>query len=339
MKFNKYVKDKFFEILIVIFFYFLLVLLLAVFRVSDTLMIAVTFVFFLMIFVLFLMDFIKKKSFYDEFVSNVEHLDKKYLILETLSKPNFYEGEILYQNLYEIDKSMAEIIKNKNKEIEDFKEYVEMWIHEAKIPISSLTLLCHNHKEKVSKTYLNQIRKLDNYIDQVLYYVRSNYAEEDFMIKKVQLDKVVSGVLLKNKDDLLENRIDLDVRLKGIFVYSDQKWLDFILNQIINNSIKYKRDGVNSKIKISAVKKDDKVILSVSDNGVGIPSEDLNKIFRKSFTGSNGRNMAKSTGMGLYIADKLCRKLGHILEADSVFMEYTEIRIVFGNNNYYKVNE
>lgn len=339
MKPGNYIIDKFFSILLVLFCYFLILLLLLTFQVAVSLLIAITFVFFFMVFSLFFIDYFRKRKFYNEFVHNVNLLDKKYLVLETISKPSFYEGKILYHTLYEIDKSMTENIKKARKDVEDFKEYIEMWIHEVKIPISSLTLLCHNHKDQLNKTYFEQVKKLDNYIDQVLYYVRSNYTEEDFVIKKVSLEKVVSKVLLKNKDDILENKIDIKVDLKGIEVYSDAKWLEFILNQMINNSIKYKKENIDSFIHISSRISKDKVVLSVLDNGIGIQKKDLNKVFHKSFTGENGRNKIKSTGMGLYIADKLCKKMGHVLEISSTYQESTELRIVFGKNNFYQVDK
>jgi len=323
MKIVKYLKDKFLEILLIIFCYLIILMLLLVFRVSKTLIIAISLVFFTMIILIYLIDYLRKKEFYNEFLKNIELLDKKYLILETLSKPNFYEGEILYQGLYETHKSMIENVHEKEHEIEDFKDYIEMWIHEVKLPISSLTLLCHNHKEKINKSFIDQIRRLDNYIDQVLYYVG--------------LDKVISGVLLKNKDDLLENKIDIEVNAaEESFAYTDQKWLDFILNQIINNSIKYKKTNANSIIKINVLKNNNKTILSIYDNGIGITKEDIPNVFKKSFTGTNGQNRTKSTGMGLYIANKLCQKLGHILEITSKQGNYTEVRIIFGKNDFYK---
>ena len=287
---------------------------------------------------LLFIPYFEKKKFYNELVNYVNLLDKKYLILEMLPKPSFYEGEVLYQALYDINKSMAEAVKMSEDNIEDFKEYIEMWIHEVKIPISSLTLLCHNHKDTLDKSYLEQVKRLDQYIDQVLYYVRSNYTEEDFVIKKVELEKIVSSVLLKNKDDLLAKKIDLFVDLDHIFIYTDSKWLEFILNQIINNSIKYQRKSVKSYIKIFVTDSKDFVTLHLLDNGIGIPKSDLSHVFKKSFTGENGRSSLKSTGMGLYIADKLCKKLGHKIEIESVHKKSTEVRIIFGKNKYYTMD-
>ena len=194
----------------------------------------------------------------------------------------------------------------------------------------------HNDN-KIDKKYLEQIRRLDNYIDQVLYYVRSNYTEQDFVFKEMSLEKLISNVALKNKDDLLENKIDLYVDVKDITVSTDPKWLEFILNQIINNSIKYKNTKIkNSYIKIDVHEAKDTIKLSITDNGIGILEKDLSKVFNKSFTGENGRLRTKSTGMGLYIAKKLCTKLGHKIEITSEVNKMTTVTITFGKNNFYK---
>lgn len=256
-----------------------------------------------------------------------------------ISKPDFYEGEIFYQTLYEINKSMIENIKEYTLSINDFKEYVEMWIHEVKIPISSLTLLNHNHKEQMNKKCTEQIRKLDNYIDQILYYVRSENAQRDYIIKEKSLQDIIKSVALKNKDDILENNIEFNVNVNNETVLTDSKWLEFILNQIINNGIKYKKDNCNSKIVVNVMEDEEKTYLSIYDNGIGISKSDIPRVFDKSFTGENGRRMAKSTGMGLYIAKKLCDKLGHKITIESKVQKYTRVTIIFSKSDFYKIKE
>ena len=251
-----------------------------------------------------------------------------------MPEPNTYEEKIVVNILYDINKSMIENIKKIENSIIDFKEFVELWIHEIKIPISSLVLKCHN--DKYSEEFLSIIRKLDNYVDQVLYYVRSEETEKDFVISEINLKDIVKRVTLKNKDDLLENNVNLEVDVDKINVCTDSKWLEYIINQIINNSIKYKKEK-DSVIKISTVNNDNKVILSIYDNGIGIPKKDIKNIFNKSFTGSNGRNRTKSTGMGLYIVKSLCNKLGHLVTIESVKEEYTIVKIIFNINDYYKM--
>lgn len=335
MKLIKYLKDLVYSIIIFIISYLIVLLMLLVFKTSISLIISISFIIIMSFISIILINYYRKKKFYDEFINNLNKLDKKYLILETLNKPEFYEGNILYNSLYDINKSMLEEVNDYSSNIDDFKEYVEMWIHEVKIPISSLVLMCHNNSN-IDKKFLKQIKKLNNYIDQVLYYVRSNYTEEDFLIKKVSLDKIVSNVLLNNKDDILENNIELDINIKNIEVYTDSKWLEFIINQIINNCIKYKKQD-NSIIKITGTSLNNKVVLSIWDNGIGIQKSDLPKVFNKSFTGNNGRGSTKSTGMGLYITKKLCDKLGHKIEIDSIKGKYTNINIIFGKNDFYKI--
>ncbi|MDD6467386.1 MAG: sensor histidine kinase [Erysipelotrichaceae bacterium] len=336
---RKYIKDKRLVIAIYILGYFSILMMLFAFKCDHSLIIAISIVLFVLASSILLIEFYRKKEFYDELIQNLESLDQKYLVLETLTKPSFYEGVIQYQSLYEINKSMLENVKEYRTRMNDFKEYVEMWIHEVKVPISSLVLMCHNNKDTLDKKYIGQIKRLDNYIDQVLYYVRSENCEKDFLIKEVKLEKIVGNVALRNKDLLLENKIDLHVQLNAICVLTDAKWLEFILNQMINNSIKYKRDTVDSFIRITATEQKDVVILSIYDNGIGIPSSDLSRVFHKSFTGENGRKKSKSTGMGLYIAKNLCDQLGHGIRIQSEEGLFTEVQIIFSKDDFYSLTK
>jgi len=335
MKFLKYVKDNLIGIVIYLVTAILITLMLAAFKTPSVALIITFILFILSGMLILIISYLRKNKFYKLFMNNLEKLDKKFLILETLPEPTTYEEKIMVNSLYEINKSMIENIKISQKNINDFKEFVEIWIHEAKIPISSMVLKCHNNPEKYDKSFLSQIRRLDNNIDEILYYVRSEDTEKDFIITEIDLKEVVRNISLKNKDDLLENNIEFEVDLKATSVNSDKKWLEFIINQIINNSIKYKKES-ESIIKIESIENKDKVILEIYDNGIGIPEKDLKRVFDKSFTGTNGRDKVKSTGMGLYIVKKLCDKLGHNISIESKENEYTKVILEFGKNDVYK---
>src|SRR5699024_609802 len=151
-----------------------------------------------------------------------------------------------------------------------------------------------------------EINKVDNYLEQILYYIRSKNTEADYIIKEVNLSKVIRSVMLKNKDILLERNIDITSNVHELKVLTDYKWLEFMINQIISNSMKYMRDIENKKIEIKAYKQDHYIILEIFDNGMGIPKSDLSRVFSKTFTGQNGRKIPGSTGMGLYIVSNLC---------------------------------
>lgn len=337
MKFISYVKDKIWYVILFIVSLAFILTLLAAFKTKIELTIAILLVITIFFITSILIDFFKKKDFYNNLLSNTQNLDKAYLVLETLDKPNFYEGKILYQALYEINKSMNENVKNLKLQVADFKEYVEMWIHEVKIPISSLVLMQHNNKDKFSKDQIRQIKRIENYVEQILYYVRQETAEKDYLITDVSLNKIVNKVLLKNKDDILENKINLIVDTLSYDVSTDSKWLEFIINQIINNSIKYKRNIKSSSIKIYVIENNDKLDLVIEDNGLGINETDLPMVFKKSFTGQNGRIKSKSTGMGLFIAKSMTDKLVHKIRIESKEKEYTKVIITFSKNHYYDV--
>lgn len=339
MKITNYLKDKILPIFIYIINILIITMLLIAFKSNESLILVfITFQIILGL-TLLLIEYSKKNSFYKTMQSKLINLDKKYLVLEMLDKPKTTEEELIYQIFYDINKSYIEELKDYKLSLNNFKEYIELWIHEVKIPISSLVLMTHNSKENLPKKYITQINRLDNYIDQVLYYVRSNNSEEDYLIKEVSLQKIINAVALKNKDDLLENNIEFIVKINNEKALTDEKWLEFILNQIINNSIKYKRNIKVPKIEINIEETPQKVLLTITDNGIGIPKNDLPKVFNKSFTGTNGRTTTKSTGLGLYIAKNLLKKLGHKIEIESEVNKYTKVTITFSKNNYYKITD
>ena len=337
MKLSKYLKTNYLIIILFIVIIAIIDLMLMSFKTNSQAVIGVS-VTVIVGFILFIIyDFCRRKKFYDKFLNDLDLLDQKYLITEMLEKPNFYEGQILYDAIYEIDKSMAEKIKEYSLSIADFKEYIEMWIHEVKLPLASLNLIVHNHKELSDKKITEQLKRLDDDIEQVLYYVRSENAEKDYMIKETELNKVISNVAMKNKDILLENNINFEVDVENKKVLTDSKWLEFIVNQIVSNSIKYIKNGVEHLIKITVEENSKNIILKIYDNGIGISKSDVPKVFDKTFTGSNGRKIETSTGMGLYIVKQLCNKLGHKITIDSKENEYTEVSILFNKDDFLKV--
>lgn len=331
MTLGEFIKDRRITIIMALFFYGVMMMFLFAFRVNTALPVACSVLFGMAFVGILAWEYGRRKAFYDRLRDHLSQLDKKYLILEMLSKPDFYEGAMLYEYMYEVDKSMIENVAAYRRQLEDFKEYIEMWIHEAKIPIASLVLMCHNHPgETGQKGFEEQIRRLDRMIDQILYYVRAEHAEQDYRIQAYPLKDIVKQVALYNKDDILGYQIDFVVQVDGT-VTTDAKWLAFIVNQIVNNSIKYVREGVQPRISICSETTEKETRLVIEDNGIGIDPADLPRVFEKSFTGGNGRDRVKSTGMGLYIADRLCRQLGHKISMTSVPGEGTRTEITIAH--------
>lgn len=337
MKLSSYLKDKFVHIVVTLSFFILTLLFFRITKTNIAAIIIYTILFLTLVITLLTYDYLRKNKFYKTLYNNIKKLDKAYLITATLEEPNFYDGKLLYELLYDINKSMIENINTLESQTNDFKEYIELWIHEVKIPLASLSLIIHNHQDKFDKNIIEQVKKIDNYVEQILYYSRSENCEKDYLIKKVELNKIINNVLLANKDDILNSNIKLDVDKISYTINTDTKWLEFMINQIISNSIKYKRNIKNSYIKIYAKESKKKVFLYIEDNGIGILESDIKKVFNKSFTGSNGRDKYKSTGMGLYIVKELCNKLGHSISIESEKDKYTRVCITFNNDTIYDV--
>lgn len=281
-------------------------------------------------------EYYNKKTFYNKLEKNLQDLNEKYLISEIIETPNFIEGKILKEVIQDVDKSMIENVNKYKKIQEEYKEYIELWIHEIKIPIATSKMIIENNKSEAGKSIDEELDKVEDYIEQALYYARSNTVEKDYIIGKVELREIVNTAVIKNKNLLITNKVNLDLHGLDRWVYTDSKWMVFILNQIIQNAVKYGKNE-NSKLEIFAEEEKEKVILFVKDNGIGIKSSEICRVFEKGFTGENGRIIGKkSTGIGLYLCKKLCEKLEIGLELESEKGVGTKVAITFPMGSYNK---
>lgn len=279
-------------------------------------------------------EYRKKKNFYNELKNNLDELEDKYLISEIINTPDFIEGKILKRSMQETGKAMLENVALYKRLQEDYKEYIELWIHEIKTPIATSKLIIENNKNETTKSIYEELDKIENYTEQALFYARSNTANKDYVITKSNLQEIVNGAILKNKSALFSNKTSIELHDLEKEVYTDSKWAVFIINQIIQNSIKYSKNE-NRKIEIYAISKQDSVILNIKDNGIGIKNDEITRVFEKGFTGENGRTInKKSTGIGLYLCKKLCDKLGLGIELNSEKDTGTEVRIIFPKSSF-----
>ena len=335
MKFKNFIKEKIILIISVIFAISSMEILLLAYKVGTLVRLYCAFIVFFVIILAIIIEFKRKKDYYNQLISNMEDLKEKYLISEIIKTPNFIEGKMLKEILQDTGKSMLENVNYYKNIQEDYKEYIELWIHEVKIPIAASKLIIENNKNEITKSIDEELDKVENYIEQALYYARSNAVEKDYIIAKNNLKEIVNSAILKNKSSLLNKRISLKFdNLKEAEVYTDSKWATFIVNQVLQNAIKYSKKD-NKKIEFFSKEESDNVILYVIDNGIGIKKVDIPKVFEKSFTGENGRITGqKSTGIGLYLCKKLCDKLGLGIELNSEKDKGTEVKIIFPKNSY-----
>ena len=242
-------------------------------------------------------------------------LSERYLISEVMELPEQAEDQVYYRLLKMAGKSMLEQISEVKRERLEYKEYIEQWIHEIKTPITAMKLLCENHRTDWTKELLLELEKTNRFTEQALYFARSEYTEKDYSVREIALAQIVHQAIADNKYLLLQSGMRLEVEEIQDTVYSDEKWVRFILNQLIANAVKYQAG--QPVLRFSACRQQDQVVLMVEDNGIGISPADLPRIFEKGFTGQNGRIVHQSTGIGLYLCKRLCEKLGIGISAKS----------------------
>lgn len=333
MKLIEYIKEKFVFMVINIVMILSGVVVLKALKVDTYAIVFISILNLIGVFSCYIYDYFNRKKYYDNLFKNLDGLDKKYFIAEILESGDFIESNIIYSVLEECTKSMKDEVADLKRNINDYKEYIETWVHEIKTPIASARLILENDEGYINKSVLEEIEKIEGFIEQVLFYARSSTVERDYIIKKIPLKNSINSVIRKNANILIEKRVKIQLEDIEKKVYCDSKWIEFILQQIISNSVKY-MDKDEKYIKIRCLEKDKNIILKILDNGIGISEKSIEKVFEKGYTGENGRKYNNSTGMGLYLCKKLCLKLGLGISIKSKLGVGTEVTIVFPINNY-----
>lgn len=332
MKALEYLKDKIIFIIITILTLIFTALLLNSLNVGSYAIFFITSINFIASILFYIVDFLKKRKYYNEILFNLNSLDKKFLISEVIDNGDFPEGKLLYEILSITDKSMNDEVSKLKIASNEYRDYIETWVHEIKTPISVSKLIIENNESEVTNSIDEELDKIENYIEQALFYARSNNLEKDYIINKLNLKSTINKVIKRNMNALIEKNIKINLFDLDYEVYSDSKWLEFIINQLIINSIKY-MDKNNKILKIYGIKNKNSISLSIEDNRIGINKKDIIKVFEKGYTGTNGRIFGKSTGIGLYLCKTLSEKLGISINIESKEFENTIVTLNFPIND------
>ncbi len=335
MNFRNFIKDKIISIALLLFGIFTIEIFLITYPVGNFIKLYIPIIIIILYLIALVIEYLNKKSFYFNLLNTLNELDEKYLIHELIKIPNFMEGKLLKEVLEQTNKAMLEKVNLYKYLQEDYKEYIELWIHEIKIPIATSKMVVENNKNPITKSIDEELDKIEDYTEQALFYARSNTVEKDYYIKKSKVKEMVNECIRKNKNILIQQKISMNMHDLDVTVNTDSKWIVFILNQLIQNSVKYQKQNSHSEIEIYTKLGKENVILYVKDHGIGIPKGEITRVFEKGFTGTNGRlSYKKSTGIGLYLCKKLCDKLGIAIELNSIQNEGTEVRLFFPQGSY-----
>lgn len=228
-----------------------------------------------------------------------------------------YIDELKKQHIREMNR-----VQDKQREHYDF---IVSWFHEIKTPIAVLHLLQQTDMD--ADSLKEEITKIENYVDQALYYAKLDSFNQDYDIQNCDIIQISKEIIKAYSKTFFQKKIRINIQADSLEVQSDPKWLQFIVNQLLTNSLKYTEHGGEITILSSETLKEKQLI--IRDNGIGISQKDLPRIFNRGFTGETGRMFAKSTGMGLYLAQQLSNKLGHYISCTSKVKRFTQFTIHF----------
>lgn len=252
--------------------------------------------------------------------------------------------EMLYQRLLE-NQSIARSESESSAAIRQsqMRDYYSMWVHQIKTPISAMKLLLEVEREELGQlicddeqsqyllsdnmdSFEDELFRIEEYVSMALQYQRVSSTENDFVLEKVSVDGVIRDAIKKYAKIMIRRHIGINYSGTGQEVYTDGKWLAFMLEQILSNAIKYTPQGF---VTIETAEEKDRFFITIKDTGIGIKAEDLPRVFEKGYTGYNGHADKKATGIGLYLCRQMADKLGHTIRMESEIGKGTKVWIGF----------
>lgn len=271
-----------------------------------------------------ILRYLKNRSFY-------QRLEKPLISMEDLS--NEIQHTPLAEGLQRLLKSQFQYYRtdlhNYKHRLEEHIQFINQWVHQMKTPLSVIHLMIQDEDNPRSSAIGDELDRMKKGLEMVLYTARLDTFDRDFYVETLNMEKIVRAVTSSQKRLFIRKRVfpvfQFDSHIK---IASDEKWLSFVLTQLITNAVRYTIEE-NQKIYFHGYSHGKNKVLEIRDEGVGIPKSDLARVFDPYFTGENGRNFQESTGMGLYLVKQICEKLGHQVEIESEVENGTTVRIIF----------
>ena len=203
----------------------------------------------------------------------------------------------------------------------DMVDYYTLWAHQIKTPIAAMRLTLQNEDTPLSRRLTADLGRVERYVEMVLVYLRLDASATDYVLREYELDPIVRGAVKKFSGEFIERHLALDFQPTNARVLTDEKWLAFVLEQLLSNALKYTPEGrVSIYLEAPAT-------LCIADTGIGIALEDLPRVFDQGYTGYNGRADKRASGLGLYLCRRVCQNLGHTISAESEPGKGTTLRV------------
>lgn len=218
-----------------------------------------------------------------------------------------------YQKIIQLIKEEhGSFLTETNRRYQDMVDYYSTWVHQIKTPIASMRLNLQNEDSALSRTLASDLHRIEQYVEMVLTFLRLNAESTDYVIKEYDLDKIIKGAVKKFSSDFIGRKLSLVYKPINTTIITDEKWLSFVIEQVLSNALKYTPTG-----SISITLEKEKT-LRIRDTGIGIAPEDLPRVFENGYTGYNGHGYKKASGIGLYLCKRICNNLGHTISIQSI---------------------
>ena len=227
-----------------------------------------------------------------------------------------------YQEIIHLMREQHERAEQRTEQgLREMMDYYTVWVHQIKTPIASMRLALQNEDTAESRQLQSELGRIERYVEMVLTFLRLGADSTDYVIKEHELDDIVRGAVKKLAGDFINKKIKLEYTELDEKVLTDEKWLSFVVEQVLSNAVKYTSEGTVS------IYTESPKTLCIRDTGIGIAADDLPRVFENGYTGYNGRSDKRASGIGLYLCRRVCNKLGHGISAESKAGEGTVIRI------------
>ena len=334
MKFSDYITDRIVSVVCFVISEGLVFGLLWLVEVPMVFIIFTGIIFLLFFLFSLIWDYHRRSGYYKRLLQLLDQLDEKTLLMEIAERPGFLDAKIVSYILKQNNKYQNDKIAEMQKQSRDYRDFLDTWVHEIKTPITSARLIIENEKNPTTLKIEDELRKIDNFVELVLYYARSSDVEKDFKVENTTLKALVSTALKTYSKPIIQAGGRIHMEGMDIPVCADSKSCSFIIGQVISNAIKYRQEEFRLEFR-SQVQKN-RIALLIHDNGIGISRADLSRVFDKGFTGENGRRFPKSTGIGLYLCKKLCDRMNIAISISSEKGQGTTIALYFPTESLLK---
>lgn len=272
--------------------------------------------YFSIILLYFLLDYRKYKQHHQYLI----YLKDNPELFDNLPQESYLEEKTYQEMLQILQKKIFQLKQENQQKYNNTIDYYTKWVHQIKTPIAGLKLIIQY--DYPDEKMLVELLKIEQYVNMALQYIRLDHIHHDLSFQKISLDYLVSQEIKKQSLFFFEKDIKVDYQIKDIQILTDEKWSAFVIEQILSNALKYTQQG---SIKFY----NDHEKLYIQDSGIGIKESDLPRVFERGFTGFQGRNDKKASGLGLYLCKNIFDKLGHLISIESTIGKGTTVCLDF----------